>query len=169
MDEEKSEETLFQNENTASSNAIVNNHHNYFKKQRQNRRKSPLTRLNYTDNDTKKETEENVDVDIETIDDSCNAFIKTKPINVEDSDSDISDNECANIFLSSADKLRAVYSQKTIKERQRRLQIKSGFEALKQSSRWFKNANTTWVEILNMVCLKFIFYPSKIVLNADSV
>lgn len=128
--------------------------HNYHKRNPSRRRKSPLSPKNYVDDNSvglmKDISNAEEEVDVETVDTSFYAFEDLR--RKDDSDASVSDNECASIFASSADSLATMYSQKSIKERKRRLLIKTGFENLKASSKSFKNAKSC-AEILQMVCI----------------
>lgn len=154
------------------TNAMLND--NYSKKKVHNRRKSPLSKIYNDDDDCFTKTGKNIksnleldkeldiEVDVDTIDNSFNALTELRKSAVKnaadevfakgdgDSDSDMSDNEYANIFNATADSFASMYSKKSFKEKQRRLLIKSGFEKLKSSSRHFKDAKTC-IEILQMV------------------
>ncbi|KFM70682.1 hypothetical protein X975_07811, partial [Stegodyphus mimosarum] len=116
--------------------------HNYYKTQKYCKRKPPSCNM-----------KENLDmdIDIETVDDSFDGLSELRKASEILSESDISDNECESMYISNVDPFAISSQVKSLKERKRRLQIRCAFERLKNSSKSFKNANTC-MEILAVAC-----------------
>ncbi|XP_035204881.1 uncharacterized protein LOC118179827 [Stegodyphus dumicola] len=118
--------------------------HNYYKTQKYCKRKL------HPCNDVKENLD--MDIDIETVDDSFDGLSELRKTSEILSESDISDNECESMYSSNLDPFAINLQVKSLKERKRRLQIRCAFEKLKHSSKSFKNANTC-MEILAVACL----------------
>lgn len=163
VNSENSSNTVSSTPTPPNVDAIHEDHSSYHKKERRSRKKDLLAPLMYandeSDNFKCKETlleDEDMEIDVDDTSNPLTGLGKK----LENSDSDISEDECNTIFNSNAIQLKKQYNQKNINERLRRYKIKYGFDYLQATSKWFQKA-TSGVEILNMARTIINVYKKK--------
>ncbi|GIY55694.1 hypothetical protein CDAR_528992 [Caerostris darwini] len=112
------------------------------KQSSEHRRKSPLSERVYKE-------DSDVEVDVNTVDETFDPVAEMKKDIAVESDSDISDDEVSEIFRSSMPDFILENKTRSINERKRRSVIKHMFEKLKNTTPFFKNARSCH-ELLDM-------------------
>ncbi|GIY79221.1 hypothetical protein CEXT_511301 [Caerostris extrusa] len=112
------------------------------KQSSEHRRKSPLSERVYKE-------DSDMEVDVNTVDETFDPVAEMKQNSAFESDSDISDDEVSEIFRSSMSDFILENKSRSINERKRRSVIKHMFEKLKNTTPFFKNARSCH-ELLDM-------------------